>query len=212
MATTKWSFEAEYIQSCNCDYGCPCNFNALPTHGGCEALIGYRIREGSFDGTKLDGVKFAWGLWWPEAIHMGNGVSRVYFDPSVRPAQRKAIQAITGGQRGGGVFAVFPKTFARVLQPKTAKIEWKFAGYDSVFYVDGIGEVRCGHIRNPVTSANFEGQVFLPFGINWKKAHVVSIEKLSLHDEGELNFDYENTAGFVTVTKYSDKGPVYSRP
>ena len=27
----QWSFEADYFTACNCDWGCPCNFNARPT-------------------------------------------------------------------------------------------------------------------------------------------------------------------------------------
>jgi hypothetical protein len=31
---TQWSFEANYFTACNCDWGCPCNFNARPTERG----------------------------------------------------------------------------------------------------------------------------------------------------------------------------------
>ena len=34
----KWSLEADYLQGCNCDYGCPCEFEAPPTEGLCEGL------------------------------------------------------------------------------------------------------------------------------------------------------------------------------
>lgn len=204
-----WTMETEYIQSCNCAYGCPCNFNALPTPGNCEAFNGYRVRKGSFDGTKLDGVKVAWGLWWPKAIHQGNGVGRLYID-NATPAQRKAIDQIWGGKVGGGVFQVFNSTFTKVLPPKTAKIDWKFGGYDSSFTVKGIGSVESEPIRNAVTGAAWEGHVAIDTGINFKKALVTSIKKLTLHDEAQLNFEHENTAGFVTVTKYTEKGPVSS--
>ncbi|NPC57753.1 DUF1326 domain-containing protein [Caenimonas soli] len=30
-----WFFEADYFTACNCDWGCPCNFNARPTEGRC---------------------------------------------------------------------------------------------------------------------------------------------------------------------------------
>src|SRR6266852_4007724 len=33
---TNWEYDAEYIQPCNCDWGCPCNVGAKPTHGFCE--------------------------------------------------------------------------------------------------------------------------------------------------------------------------------
>ena len=62
---TKWNMETEYIQSCNCDYGCPCNFNGYPDKGNCEAFVGYKIRNGKFGDTKLDGVKFSAAFWWP---------------------------------------------------------------------------------------------------------------------------------------------------
>src|SRR5215204_3138669 len=31
----RWSLEADYFTACNCDWGCPCNFNARPTEGRC---------------------------------------------------------------------------------------------------------------------------------------------------------------------------------
>jgi len=61
-SSLQWMMETEYIQSCNCAYGCPCNFNALPTYGNCEALLGYRVRKGNFGNTKLDDVKFCLGI------------------------------------------------------------------------------------------------------------------------------------------------------
>ncbi|MGQ0796559.1 MAG: DUF1326 domain-containing protein [Methanobacteriota archaeon] len=207
---TTWNFEAEFIQSCNCDYGCPCAFNGYPTHGSCEALLAYRIRDGTFDGTKLDGVTFAWGLWWPKAIHEGNGVSRVYIDATATAAQRHAVEEIVAGRHGGGVFEIFAKTFARVLPSKSAKIDFHYDGYDSRFSVDGIGEVRSGHVKNPVTGADFSGEVVLPGGLNFRRALVTAVS-WSLHD-GELQMDHTNRSGFATVTRYGPKGPVASSP
>jgi hypothetical protein len=209
---TNWKLEAEYIQSCNCDYGCPCNFNALPTRGNCEALVAWNVRSGEFDGTNLDGVKFAWGLWWPQAIHMGNGTARLYVDAAAAPAQRKAIEEITGGKHGGGVFEIFPKTFSKVLPTKVTKIDFAYGnGYDSWFNVQGIGEVHSAHIKNPVTGADFAGEVLLPGGINFKRAFVTSAAKWSLND-GPLRMGHENRAGFATVTKYSNAGAISSDP
>ena len=33
MAHTDWMIRGPEIASCNCSYGCPCQFNALPTDG-----------------------------------------------------------------------------------------------------------------------------------------------------------------------------------
>ncbi len=34
--TERWHLTGQVIVTCNCDWGCPCNFNALPTQGKCE--------------------------------------------------------------------------------------------------------------------------------------------------------------------------------
>lgn len=202
--------ETEYIQSCNCDYGCPCNFNGLPTHGNCEALVAYRVKKGRLGSTNLDGVTFAWALWWPKAIHEGNGVSRLFVDTKATPEQRKAIEEIVAGKHGGGVFQVFAKTFAKTLPAKTAKIEFHHAGYDSWFTVEGVGEVRSEHIRNPVTGDAFEGEVVLPKGINFKRALVTNIKKWWMRDPEapELSAHHVNRTGFVATSKRNEQGCV----
>ena len=39
----KWEIKGREFGNCNCDYGCPYQFNALPTHGNCWAVVGIRI-------------------------------------------------------------------------------------------------------------------------------------------------------------------------
>jgi len=184
---TKWGFETEYIQSCNCTYGCPCNFNGYPDKGHCEAFVGYKIRNGKFGDTKLDGVKFALAFWWPKAIHEGGGTARLYVDPAATDAQVHALEEIASGKHGGGVWEIFPKTFAKALPTKRAKIGWKY-------------------IENPVTGEKFVGEVVLPTGINFRRSVVSRIKKLVLHD-ADFQFDHKNTAGFTTVIKFTEKGP-----
>jgi hypothetical protein len=207
MVSTKWNFEAEYIQSCNCDYGCPCNFNGYPSKGHCEALVGYRIGNGSVDGTKLDGVKFSLGLWWPKAIHEGNGSARIYIDPSASPAQKKVVEELCSGKHGGGAFEIFPKTFSKVFPTKATKIDWSFKGYDSRFAVDGVGEVVSSHIRNAVTNDPFEGQVMLPGGIQFKKAEVTSVDWWLRDSEATWNMSHRKTNGHVAKVTFTEKGP-----
>jgi hypothetical protein len=207
-AKTKWNLEMEYVQSCNCDYGCPCSFNGRPSHGSCEAFNGYRVTKGSFGNTKLAGVKFAQGLWWPKAIHEGDGAGRLYIDPSATAAQRKALEAIWSGQHGGAVWEIFPKTWSRVHPPKSAKITWKFSGHDSAFAVEGIGEVRSSHIKNPVTGEPFEGQIVLPGGIQWRKADVTSVDWTLRDREAGWDMRHANVGGFVAIMKFNEKGVV----
>ena len=72
-STIPWRMHADYMETCNCDFGCPCNFNGFPTGGRCEALVGYHIRAGRYGETSLDGLDFIYAASWPRAIHEGNG-------------------------------------------------------------------------------------------------------------------------------------------
>ena len=33
QTTIKWKISADYLQACNCEYGCPCEFQPPPTQG-----------------------------------------------------------------------------------------------------------------------------------------------------------------------------------
>ncbi|TIX63296.1 MAG: DUF1326 domain-containing protein, partial [Mesorhizobium sp.] len=37
MTDVKWMIKAREFTNCNCAYGCPCQFNSLPTNGFCQA-------------------------------------------------------------------------------------------------------------------------------------------------------------------------------
>jgi hypothetical protein len=49
-----------YLDACNCDWGCPCQFNAKPTYGNCDGLSGIHIIDGSYrhhnNSIRLDGL------------------------------------------------------------------------------------------------------------------------------------------------------------
>jgi hypothetical protein len=92
MATIDWQLDFDELVTCNCDFSCPCQFNAPPTHGDCRAAAAYRIRSGHFGDTSLDGVVFA-ALWaWTGPIHEGRGEGAAH---RRRAGQRRA------GRRGG---------------------------------------------------------------------------------------------------------------
>jgi hypothetical protein len=59
MPEQKWTMRGEYMESCNCDYLCPCiytNPQGPATYDNCTAVMVFRIDEGSCDGTRLDGL------------------------------------------------------------------------------------------------------------------------------------------------------------
>ena len=80
-AKTKWAIEADYYQTCNCDYGCPCEFEAPPTMGFCEGIGAYKINKGNHGDVNLDGLGFAFALHSPAALHEGGSVSSCWLNP-----------------------------------------------------------------------------------------------------------------------------------
>ncbi len=64
-----WTLKGDVLIACNCDYGCPCNFNALPTQGHSEGAWAWYIREGTYGDTDLSGLTVSIAADWPNAIH-----------------------------------------------------------------------------------------------------------------------------------------------
>lgn len=203
-SSPQWRMETESLQSCNCDYGCPCNFNGLPTKGNCEGFIVFRVRKGMFDATNIDNVKFALGVWWPKAIHEGEGIAALYVDTDATPEQVKAIEEITSGKHGGAIFAILPMTLKEVLPTKITKIDFHYHPYDAWFNVEGAGKVKSEHILNPVTEDQFEGEVHLPGGISFKRATVSSVNWD--WNEGDLSFRHEKKNGHASVATFTNEG------
>ena len=81
---TKWALEADYLQACNCDYGCPCEFSAPPTRGFCEGTGAWSIIKGNYGDVSLDGLAAGFAAHWPKAIHEGNGTLALFVDERAR--------------------------------------------------------------------------------------------------------------------------------
>jgi hypothetical protein len=104
MAETKWQMGGEYIESCNCDYLCPCIFTnpqAPATHEHCTSLQVYRIDRGSYGGTKLDGLSFALIIRSGRVMSDGNWILGAVVDAAADAGQRDALTAIVSGRAGG---------------------------------------------------------------------------------------------------------------
>jgi len=45
---TPWELRGQEMVNCNCNFGCPCQFSALPTGGSCRAAVVYKIDKGHY--------------------------------------------------------------------------------------------------------------------------------------------------------------------
>jgi hypothetical protein len=104
MAQQTWTMRGEYMESCNCDYLCPCiytNPQGPVTYDHCTAALAFRIGAGNYGDTKLDGLSFALVIRSGRVMADGNWVFAGVVDESADDAQRQALGAIVSGDAGG---------------------------------------------------------------------------------------------------------------
>jgi hypothetical protein len=158
-----WKLKGTVLVGCNCDYGCPCNFNAPPTSGDCEGGWTWHIEEGRFGHVDLSGLTISVFADWPGAIHEGNGKAVAYYDERADGEQREALESLARGGEGGP-WGVFINTY-ELLHVKPASFELELNGERSRLKVGDVAELVMEPIRNPVTGDETRGGVMLPKGL-----------------------------------------------
>ncbi len=179
MASIDWMIRGPEMVTCNCAYGCPCQFNALPTHGDCRGVVAMRVDRGYHGTTDLGGLHFCLLLSWPGAIHEGRGEMLPIIDADADTRQRQALlRIVLGEDAGSGMthFGIFAATMDKVHPAQFATIEFA-ADIDR-----RIGRVRVGElveaaaepIRNPVTGEEHRARMDLPGGFEFSRAECAS--------------------------------------
>jgi hypothetical protein len=203
---TKWSFEADYFTACNCDWGCPCNFNARPTEGRCIGWGVWNIITGRFGDTSLDGTRFALYYMFPGLIERGQGTACTYIDTRVTSGQHKALEAIGTGKAGGGIFEIFTGLVTDWMPTEVVPIECDFN--------DGVGRARVGTFGEAESAllSYPDGSVIrpwqeLPHGIEFKRAMMTNARRWWWrHDD--LLAHYTDRYGAVARVKFTEAGCV----
>jgi len=179
MAQTPFLLKGMEYGNCNCAYGCPCQFNALPTNGSCEYVVFARVDEGSYGDTNLDGTVFCMFGFFPGAVHQGNGTQQLVIDEGTNNAQREAIRHIVYNEDTDELkthWAVYNAMSTTVFDPIIAPIEL-YADIESrtaSAIVPGLIESRAEPIKNPVTGAGHRAQIVLPNGFEYTMAEMGS--------------------------------------
>jgi hypothetical protein len=158
MATVDWSIKGPHFVNCNCDYGCPCQFNALPTYRTCVAINTYA---------------------WPGAVHEGDGSMQSIIDARADARQRAALTAILQGEGAepGVTMLQIYRSMCRVVHPPLfAPIELAIdvPGRSARLNVADLIETTVEPIRNPVTGAEHRARIDLPLGKEYQLAEIAS--------------------------------------
>ena len=187
---TKWHINGDYLLACNCDYGCPCNFNAKPSQGNCQGTIGFQVEDGDHDGVSLNGCKVFLTVVWPGAIHEGDGTVAIYIDEGASDEQRNALINIVSGAAGGAPFEILAGTFSKIIDPKFVPIEVKIAGKDTEVTVGEHVRIAFEAIRNPVSGDESASKVVLPQGFIFKEGDQYSLKEYWAKDEQNIDMSH----------------------
>ncbi|MGH8530751.1 MAG: DUF1326 domain-containing protein [Nevskiales bacterium] len=210
MAFVEWSMQGVQVSHCNCNIGCPCQFNALPSHGHCRAYVFVQIDQGRFGKTSLDGLRWGGLFSWPGPIHLGNGTAMAVIDERADAAQRAAIEAIVQGKEtdpGSLITQVFSTTLSTALPTQFKPIELKIdqkAGTAQVRVADLI-EGTVEPIKNPITGATHRARVTLPTGFEYAEAEFVTG---TAKTSGAIDLDFKSTHAHIAKVNWGTHGVV----
>ncbi|GAC1479634.1 MAG: DUF1326 domain-containing protein [Candidatus Dormibacteria bacterium] len=201
-AATSWSLKGTVLIACNCDYGCPCNFNALPTHGHCEGGWTWQVKEGRYGETALSGLSFSILADWPKAIHEGNGEAVALIDERADEAQRGALRTLVSGEVGGP-WGILRNTWTMVQEPRYVAFEVQLADQRSRAKAGGDMELEMQPITNPVTGVEATPSAVLPQGFISKSIQLATSKLFRVR--GRVHYDHSG--------KYAAVGPFdYKQP
>jgi hypothetical protein len=211
MPGIDWRIRALEINTCNCDFGCPCQFNARPTRGDCRAAVAMRIESGHFGEVLLDGVIWAQLIAWPGPIHEGGGEVQLVIDDRASRPQVDALFRILKGEEtepGATIFSVLAATIDQVHKPIFRAIEFEhdLAARRGRFAVPGLLEAVVEPIRNPVTGAEHRVRVVLPDGFEYREAEFASSRTRA--PDAAVPLDWQDRHGFLAAIEMTGQGVV----
>jgi hypothetical protein len=210
--TDTWSIDGAWFKNCNCDPGCPCDFNQAPTHGQCEGVIAMRIDRGHFGDVQLDGLKFAGAAYWPGRIDEGDGHILPIIDESADESQRQALLTILSGNAGGTLFEIFAAMCPHVREPVFVPIDFEFD------IESRTGHMKAGDVIDTTTDSlrgidppePYQIVVRIPQGFEYTgpnhEAETCVAKSLKVSGGDEL--DYEHTDGHSSMAFVKHEGQV----
>jgi hypothetical protein len=215
-----WNMNATIIEACSCPMFCQCYFASKPAGHSASGMSGmagmsghdmehycrannvFRVNQGAYGATKLDGAKF-----WL-AMDLGDDFSDgtmkwcvVTFDPAVTPAQREGISAILGN--------LYPvKWETPITMAADLPIDWSHTGDKAVAKLDGgkAGEVV---LNGASVNRNQQSPVVINnlhyWGAPRNDGFVLMPNEIETYHLGPNAFEFKGTNGFMITFDISSK-------
>ena len=148
-----WRLTGQLIETCSCNMFCPCWFTVQDLmnmdQGWCASAIVFRTRDGQSNDVGLNGRTVVLALDFPgPTLFDGNATARLYIDDGASADQRRELEAICSGQKGGPM-AVVAGLVSKWLPGRAAKIDVTDQGDTLSIAVGEAGRVESRLLRDP---------------------------------------------------------------
>jgi hypothetical protein len=208
-----WYIEASAFGNCNCDWGCPCQFESLPSQGNCRGFEAFRIERGHFGDVPLDGLKAVILYAWPGAIFQGNGEMVAVIDERADAKQREALRTVLYGgetEEAKTHWWVFHAMSSKQHEPLFKPIEFEvdIEARTGRVRVEGLIEGSGKPITSPATGELHRVRIDIPNGIEFELAE---IGMASSKSTGPIKLDLDGTYGQFNMIRHSGNGVVHGR-
>lgn len=210
MAQPKWSIRGTHMVNCNCDYGCPCQFVALPTDGTCRAVVAWQIDEGYYDDVRLDGLIAVATYGWPGAVHEGDGEMQIIVDERADEAQRKALAAIMvgeGAEPGMTMLQIYaamcPTKHDTIVKPIELTVDME--ARTGALKIPGLVKTTVEPLKNPVTGAEHRARIDLPMG---KEFHLGEVASGTTTATGAVALEFTDSHAHFVSNAMTSEGPM----
>ena len=210
MAQVDWYIEGKSFGNCNCDYGCPCQFEALPKDGVCHGFEALHIDKGHFGDIDLTGLRAALLYDWPGPIFKGNGQMQVIIDARANAAQRAALKKVFHGEETDEAAThwwVFHAMSSTVHETLYAPIDYDvdIENRTARVSIPGILESTGRPIRNSYDGAEHRVRIDLPGGIEFELAEVGNA---STKATAAIELDLNDSYGQWSILRHGPNGVV----
>ena len=204
-----WYVEGIEFGNCNCDYGCPCQFEAPPTTGNCEGFEVVRIDKGHFGDTRLDGLHVALVYHWPGLVSEGKGHFQAIVDARADEAQRAALVTVLHGgetEEAKTHWWVYHAMSDTVYEPlfKPIELEMDLEARTARCVIPGVLESEGRPIRG-VTGKEHRVRIEIEGGIEFERAEIGDAWTRA---RGEISLDLENSYAQFNLIRHSGTGVV----
>jgi hypothetical protein len=171
-----WQLSGRSLELCSCKMLCPCWLGpeGTPDQGWCDGALGFDIERGNV----------AFTADWPGNIFGGQGTGRLYIDDRASAEQRRELETIFSGKKGGFLEGLMGAVISTWLPTETTTIEMGW-GHQPFLRVGSIGQATLTPLKdqagNPTRMDGAAAQTafqFTNFGLASSKGSQWSDPKL----------------------------------